>query len=210
MSRVRHEIAPRVWLDAAPALWFEEFRLLAVADIHWGYARSQRARGRLFPEWGDDRIGARLRELIAAYRPETMVWLGDALHTLEGRTVAEAFLTAASLPILVLRGNHDRNWTGVTGESHRAGPYLFHHGDRMLPMPVGVTEVIGHLHPALALSDGAGLSLKMPVLVQGPRRWIVPAFSPWAAGVDWKGNLAPDEKAWVVSPRRIFAWRRSG
>jgi len=210
MSRVRHEIAPRVWLDAAPALWFEEFRLLAVADIHWGYARSQRTRGRLFPEWGDDRIEVRLRELIDAYRPETMVWLGDALHTLDGREVAEAFLAGTSLPTIVLRGNHDRDWTGVTGNSHRAGPYLFHHGDRDMPLPEGAIEVIGHLHPALALSDGAGLSLKMPVLVQGPRRWIVPAFSPWASGVDWKGRLTSDDKAWVVSSRRIFPWRRSG
>lgn len=207
MPRVRHEIVPRVWLDAARALWFDEFHLLVVADLHWGYARSQRARGRLFPEWGDDRIAGRLRDLIEAYQPKTMIWLGDALHTLDGRAAAEAFLAESPVATVVLRGNHDRDWEGVTAESHRAGPYLFHHGDREIEAPPETVEVVGHLHPALTLSDGAGLSLKVPALIQGPSRWIVPAFSPWAAGVDWKGNLGPRDTAWIVSPRRIFAWR---
>ena len=208
-GRVRQEIVPRVWLDAERALWFEEYGALVVADLHWGYAESQRARGRLFPDWGDEQIAARLDALLAAYAPATMLWLGDALHARPGRPAAEAYLgkIAGQTEVIVLRGNHDRDWAAATTLSHRLGPYLFHHGDRPMEAPSDVVEIIGHLHPALSLGDGAGLSLKLPALIQGPRRWILPAFSPWAAGVNWWGNLGEGETGWLVSPKRILRWR---
>jgi len=50
-------------------------------------------------------------------------------------------------------------------------------------------HICGHEHPALLLSDGAGLKLKLPALVQDQfkarpevQHWILPAFSPWAGG----------------------------
>ena len=88
----RVEILPDVWLDARRAVWLSRPRLLVVADLHWGYAASHRAEGNLLPIWGDDEIAARLRALLADYRPAGMLWLGDSLHTLAGRAAAEAFL----------------------------------------------------------------------------------------------------------------------
>jgi metallophosphoesterase superfamily enzyme len=63
-SIARTEVCPGVWLDARLALWLAAERLLIIADLHWGYAASHRARGNLLPWWGDDDIEQRLRALL--------------------------------------------------------------------------------------------------------------------------------------------------
>jgi len=83
--------------------------------------------------------------------------------------------------------------------------FFFHHGDCALPVPPGCVEVIGHHHPALSWSDGAGTRLKIPALIASRRRLILPAFSPWAAGTPWNDRLEAEETLWAVAPSRIFA-----
>ena len=56
--------------------------------------------------------------------------------------------------------------------------------------PEGEHTVIGHLHPALGVTDHAGASHRMPVFVRGPKLTLMPAFSPLAAGVDIRETLA--------------------
>ena len=200
---VRTEIQPGVWLDSRLAVWFPLERLLVVADLHWGYAASHRARGNLLPWWGDEEIEARLSSLLEDYRPEEMIWLGDVVHAAEGAARAEAFLRGASVRITHLAGNHDRRWRSAGPATAQRGRYFFHHGDTSPPSPASSIEVIGHHHPAGAWSDRAGGSLKLPALVVGSRRLVLPAFSPWAAGTSWKPE--PGESLWAVSPTRIFA-----
>ena len=54
-------------------------------------------------------------------------------------------------------------------------------------------------------ADGAGTRLKLPALVASPRRLILPAFSPWAAGTTWNNDALPEEILWAIAPSRIFA-----
>lgn len=214
------EILPGVWLDSRLALWLARYRLLVVADLHWGYAASHQAQGNLLPAWGDDELARRLHGLIEDYRPVEMIWLGDSLHTLEGRAPAEQFLRSNTTPTTILAGNHDRRWkinlvgTGGNDEqpglatSCTRGDFFFHHGHLALPTPTDCMEITGHHHPALAWSDGAGGRLKLPALVASSRRLILPAFSPWAAGAAWNPLLAADETLFAVAPKRIFAVSR--
>jgi len=65
--------------------------------------------------------------------------------------------------------------------------------------------VIGHFHPAFSWYDGAGSRIKLPGLVHGRRKIILPAFSPWAAGTPWNSSLAEADQLWVIAPQRIFA-----
>ncbi len=202
----RTQIQPDLWLDARHALWLAMPRLLVVADLHWGYAATHRAQGNLLPDWGDPEIAARLDSLIADYQPREILWLGDSLHALAGRVAAEAWLHCAPVPVTILVGNHDRHWSAATAPSLSRENIFFHHGDRALALPPSATlEIIGHHHPAFSWSDGAGGRLKLPALIASPRRLILPAFSPWAAGVPWNDQLAPDETLWAVTPKRIFA-----
>ncbi len=202
------QLRPDLWLDARRALWLPSLRLLVVADLHWGYAETHRRRGNLLPLWGDDEIAARLRGLIDAYRPDEMLWLGDSLHAVAGRTSAERFLAAPDTPrVTIIAGNHDGRWERATvREATRAGCY-FHHGDGAPSVPDGHLEIVGHHHPAVTWNDGAGTRVKLPALVESPRRLILPAFSPWAAGTPWNERVQPDETLWAVAPHRIFRWR---
>ncbi len=209
-KRSRIEALPGVWVDARRALYLEALGALVVADIHWGYAQSHRAVGNLLPIWGDEAIEQSLRALLADYAPKEMIWVGDSVHTAEGRHAAENFLRdhAASVAITVLAGNHDRRWNRPQLKTLQRGNFFFHHGDDANVLsPEGAIEVIGHHHPAAGVRDGAGLRLKLPALVTSQKRMILPAFSPWAAGVDWRERLLPEEKLWLLAPSRIFAVR---
>jgi metallophosphoesterase superfamily enzyme len=203
---VHKEINPGWWLSSERALYLASERLLVVADIHWGYAQSHRQAGNLLPMWGDQQIASRLHRLISFYNPARMVWLGDSLHTPKAAGVAEAFLTSIHpLEVIVISGNHDRSWRRVDCRELQVGSLIFHHGDSLRECEPGLVEVIGHIHPVISLSDGAGLRLKVHTLVQGPRRLILPSFSEWSSGAAWNDKFGEDEKVWLISTRRIWA-----
>ncbi|MDX2187298.1 MAG: metallophosphoesterase [Opitutaceae bacterium] len=202
----RSEVLPGVWLDSRRAVFFASLRLLVVADIHWGYTLSHRAVGNLLPHWGDAEIAAQLRALLWDYRPAEMLWLGDSLHALPGRRAAEEFLSSLDSTVLVtvLAGNHDFRWNRAQRGSLERWPYFFHHGDAVHTVPTGAVEIVGHHHPAFRWSDSAGARIKLPALVVSPHRLILPAFSPWAAGVAWSERLREGETLWLIGRRRVF------
>ena len=203
-SPARCEIQPGMWLDARLALWLDAQRILVVADLHWGYATSHRAQGNLLPVWGDGEIAGRLTALLEDYQPAEMIWLGDSLHTLAGAHSAERFLAEASVCTTIVSGNHDARWARARNLEHvLRGSFFFHHGDRTLAVPEGSCEIVGHFHPAASWRDGAGTRLKLPALVASSGRLVLPAFSPWAAGVPWSASV-PGETVYAISSKRIF------
>jgi uncharacterized protein len=193
-------------LSAERSLYLQQERTLVVADIHWGYADSHRRAGNLLPLWGNAELSRRLARLISHYQPARMIWLGDSLHTPDAAPFAEDFLAVLSrnLEVIVLAGNHDRAWPRANVQEYLLGPCLFHHGDRPREVQPGFVEIIGHIHPALSWSDGAGLRLKVPALVEGPARLILPSLSDWSSGATWNGHLEPGERLWLISPRKIW------
>jgi len=201
----RAEVRRGCWIDSRLALWLEPERLLVLADLHWGYAASHRARGNLLPAWGDEQIAERIRTLVADYQPSEMIWLGDIVHAVEGAAAVEAFLADAPVPTTLLAGNHDRRWSGASARTLQRGNYFFHHGDQSVPVPAGCIEVVGHHHPAVGWWDGAGGRLKLPALVAREDRLVLPAFSPWAAGTAWPEATSERDRLWAIAPNRIFA-----
>lgn len=207
-SPVRAEIRPGIWLDSRLALWIGAQRLLVIADPHWGFAASHRARGNLLPWWGDDEIETQLDSLVTAYQPAEMLWLGDVVHAAAGSARAEAYLRASRVPVTLLAGNHDRCWPTARERSSRRENFFFHHGDGAPVIPAGALEIVGHHHPAVSWGDAAGSRLKLPALIASPTRLILPAFSPWAAGTPWNDRLGAEDTGWVIAPHRIFALPR--
>jgi metallophosphoesterase superfamily enzyme len=201
---VRTEVQPGLWLDSRLALWISAERLLVVVDLHWGYTTSHRARGNLLPVWGDDEIEGRLQSLLSDYAPAELLWLGDSVHAAEGGPRAEAFVRGCRKPVTRIAGNHDRRWAGAIERSASRGRFFLHHGDARMMVPAGQVEIVGHHHPAVEWSDGAGSRLKVPALVSSPHRLILPAFSPWAGGTAWNQHLTADETLWAIAPTRIF------
>lgn len=208
---VFEEGGDRVWLDSRLALFGEKDRWLALGDLHFGYEVSRRAAGGLFPLWGRRTLTERLDELLASYDPAALILNGDIVDSSAGgrREAVEWLEGLASRcgKLILVRGNHDRGAVVRQFEfvdHHRVGPFLFHHGH--LPAPVGegeIIEVIGHHHPAVRFADGAGLSMKLPALVQEKRRWILPAFSPWAGGTNFRSECER-AKTWACGRGRII------
>lgn len=200
-------IHPDVILDGRLAIFHERAGWLAVADLHFGYEVELRRAGALFPLWGMQRIETRLRELVDEYEPSRLILLGDIVHGKRAAAETRKFceLSGSLAPeVSWIAGNHDR---GPIERLVRLEPsisldgFFFHHGHLDLEPAEGQIEVRGHAHPAILLSDGAGLRLKLPAFVQEEEnRWILPAFSPWAGG----SAAAGKGRRWVCSPKRVF------
>lgn len=198
-------VADQILLDGRLALFHETERWLAVADLHFGYELSQRAAGALVPLWGMASISERLEQLLHEYAPRHLIVVGDLVHDRTARHEAAQLLRdlATHCEVTVVSGNHDRQLRGEIEmvESWQSERFHFHHGHCDSDSG-GRTQIIGHHHPAAVITDGAGLRLKCPVLVQQSTRWIMPAFSPWAAGTHWEADET--SRVWLCTPQRVF------
>ena len=198
-------VAENVLLDGRLVLFHKRQRWLAVADLHFGYELSQRAAGNLFPLWGMQTIEARLEELLHDYNPRRLIILGDLVHdsTAQREAVGLIKRLSARCKIMLIAGNHDRELGDAVElwESWQTKRFCFHHGHCTVE-PSDSIQIIGHHHPAATVRDGAGLRLKLPALVQQENCWIMPAFSPWAAGTEWPRDH--ENRIWLCSPQRIL------
>jgi len=205
-SQAQALIAKSVLLDSRLALFHEEERWLAIADLHFGFELSQRVAGRLVPFWGMESIETRLRQLLHDYHPATLILLGDLVHD---QTAAREFFSLVirlreQCDVVLLAGNHDAQIKRLNvdlRDSFVTDQFEFHHGDCARKQN-GRIQIIGHFHPAATLHDGAGLRLKFPALVQESHCWILPAFSPWAAGTEWSER--EPSHLWLCTPQRIL------
>ena len=200
----RVHVAEDVILDGRLALFHQTERWLAVADLHFGYELSHRAAGNLFPWWGMRSLEERLIDLLHEYKPADLVLLGDLVHNRNGEIELEDLIKRlrAFCQVHLIAGNHDRKLRRTElVESWQSGQFWFHHGHCELKN-AAVTQVVGHHHPAAVVRDGAGFRLKLPAFVQREKCWIMPAFSPWAAGVEWPQDESV--RIWLCSPQRVL------
>lgn len=198
-------------------------RWMAVSDLHFGFELNRvRNHGALLPQWGMAATEKRLMDLIQHYKPRTLVLNGDIMDG--GGSIWETMrmidrVRDCVAELILVEGNHDRPALKRDGGFlpwHRIGDFVFHHGHKMtkalreLDMSHAPVHICGHEHPALHLSDGAGLKLKLPALVQDRfqalpdlQHWILPAFSPWAGGAKYE---SPNERlaTWGCGNARIL------
>lgn len=205
LSPYQAEVAPEVLLDGRLALFHQRQRWLAVADLHFGYEISQRAAGRLIPMWGMSTVEERLCALLADYAPRQLVIVGDVVHDRAAADEARTLIgrLAERCEVIVLAGNHDRSIARLLElrAAWRVDGFVFHHGHCAVA-DEDVIQIIGHHHPTGSVGDGAGLRLKLPAFVQEKTCWILPAFSPWAAGAAWRATI--ESRMWLCTPQRIL------
>jgi putative SbcD/Mre11-related phosphoesterase len=167
---------------------------LVVADLHVGRSEASEVE---FPLGERRDLLERLRALLAASDPETVVFAGDVLHrfgTVSERSretveqLAEACRDAGCRPVFV-RGNHDTALDAVRGDVRDA--YVAG-GDPRIVVCHGHEEpsvdadayVIGHDHPAIEIEgQRRPCFLNAPAAYRDADVLMVPAFSRLAAGV---------------------------
>lgn len=198
MDRSRLEILPKVWLDHRRAIYLEEHSALAVADLHLGYAWAHRYHGQMLPLGPGDRLLERLSDLCAYYKPRQFIVLGDIVHQavpvtaiLDDLRALISGLAQTCEPKLIL-GNHDRKLRSLVRDekieffsSIQLGRYLLLHGNESPPRRINDLILMGHEHPAIHLGDGIK-GAKFPCFLLGDSVLILPAFSLWAAGADFR------------------------
>lgn len=198
------EIRTGLWMLPARFGFLERSRALLVADAHLGFAHTLRRRGALVPAL-DLGLPEAIAGAVRRCEARRVIFLGDVVEaprpSAEERAHVEAAFSAPGVPVTVVLGNHDRgfleDFPGVDAVADAVvDGFHLHHGDRAPPPGEG-PFVIGHFHPAIRVTDGAGVSHLVPAAVGGERGVCLPAASPFSRGL-------------AVSPRRappaLLAW----
>lgn len=174
-----------VLLPERAAYWAAQ-ETLFVADFHLGKAASFRRAGIPLPAGTTSENVERLGRAVDRTQARRVVFLGDFLHSAEGRAAAtlERFAAwrsaRASLELVVVRGNHDRKAGDPPGEWGIAcaeeggtlGPFVLRHEPGASRAGYALA---GHIHPAVRLS-GDGEALRLPCFWFARRCGVLPAF----------------------------------
>ena len=148
MSSSKLHVGPNLYFDSRRAAWFPHEQVLAVADLHLGYAWAHRLSGQLMPIPPPNDTLTRLADLQRDYKPREIVLLGDIVHRalalpVLAEEVRELFDTlSARSQLRFLAGNHDRNLKAVFKQwalpievlsARTVGIHLLVHGDTPPP-----------------------------------------------------------------------------
>ncbi len=172
-------------LPAKAAFW-QEKKMLIVADPHFGKAQLFRERGVPVPQGTTATDLQRLTRLLADLEPETLLFLGDLIHGPVNNPVRFERLIAAwrrrhaAVGLLLVSGNHDRqvgeplpfefDWVG---KARHEAPFVFTHQPRDT---AGGYNLAGHLHPAVVMTGRGGLKATLSCFCFGPDQGLLPAF----------------------------------
>jgi DNA ligase-associated metallophosphoesterase len=196
------------------AAYLPELRTLLVADAHIGKAVSFRRLGVPVPGGTTTATLQRLSACIAASGARCIVFLGDLLHSAQGRADATFAAVAAwrgqhaDLQLTLVRGNHDGHagdpppawqFDCVDGPLHLGGLALTHHPE-VLP---GAYVLCGHVHPAAVVSGRGHDHLRLPCFHFGAAVGVLPAFGAFT-GMHVLPR-APGDRVFVVAGDAVRA-----
>jgi DNA ligase-associated metallophosphoesterase len=177
----------RLVLLAERAAYWPAGATLFVADFHLGKAASFRAAGIPLPSGTTSENVERLGRAIDRTEARRVVFLGDFLHSAEGRAARtfERFAawreTRRSVALTLVRGNHDRKAGDPPAEWNldcmdagaSLGPFVLNHEPG--PSRSGYA-LAGHIHPAVRLSGEGDETLRLPCFWFAKRHGVLPAF----------------------------------
>ena len=169
--------------------------MLFVADFHLGKAASFRSAGIPLPSGTTSDDVERLGRAIDRTRAKRVVFLGDFLHSAEGRAprTLQRFGAwrdeRARIELTLVRGNHDRKagdppeaWNMRCVEAgDRLGPFVLNHEPRASRAGYALA---GHIHPAVRLSACGEESLRLPCFWFGARCGVLPAFGAFTGSAE--------------------------
>ncbi|WP_331232651.1 metallophosphoesterase [Natronorarus salvus] len=188
-------------------------RALVIADYHAGYEAALRyERGVEVPSRAESRR-RRTLDLLAGTDADRLVVLGDLMHSIGGpggaeRGELEVLFESVSVPITVVKGNHDGEIETVIedarehaavgsvgridvsdGDGVRLGDVGFAHGHSWPSTELLESEVlcIGHEHPHVRLVDEVGGRRIEPAWLRGDLR-----YEPFAERIDLERWRDPD------------------
>ena len=165
------------------ALYRPSKKQLILSDLHLGKAAHFRKQGIPLPTNGHVEDLERLGHLIRAWKPKSVLLLGDLFHSNYNREWLwfESFLREhPTVEFTLVIGNHDvlppnkyelPNMTRISRLEERY--FIFSHAPLDEPEKM---NICGHVHPGLEIAGSARQSFKLPCFYSGSRHFIMPAF----------------------------------
>lgn len=190
------------------AVWWEQEKMLVVADLHFEKGSSFAARGIALPPYDTRATLRRLQVLVTKLKPQRLIALGDSFHDRAAETRMDEADAAALIALtrvtdwIWITGNHDpvppRRFGSAVHEELSVGPLIFRHEPQVAP---ATGEIAGHLHPVAAVRV-RGRRLRRRCVMSDGTRAIMPAFGAYAGGLN-----VLDEAYHELMPRSGFhAW----
>ena len=183
-----------VLLPERAAFWPSR-KALFVADFHLGKAASFRRAGIPMPGGTTSENVQRLDRAIERTGASEVVFLGDFLHSAEGRAprTLEKFAawraSRAKVALTIVRGNHDRKagdppeaWGARcidAGES--LGPFVLNHEPGASRAGYALA---GHIHPAVRLTAAGEKPVRLPCFWFAARYGVLPAFGAFTGNAE--------------------------
>jgi uncharacterized protein len=175
------------WLSPERVLFWEEEKTLIVSDLHFGKTGHFRKSGIAVPQSVYQQDLQRLFHQISFFTPSSILIVGDFFHSIENKEM-NFFLKwrndLSSLPILLVKGNHDilqKEWYSNAGvevvDQFVSSSFLFIHDDTAVERPENVFTFSGHLHPGCIIRGAGKQSLRFPCFYFTEQQGILPAFS---------------------------------
>jgi len=177
------------------AVYWPSRNALFVADFHLGKAASFRHAGIALPPGTTTENVERLDRAIARTGAGEVVFLGDFLHSKEGRAerTFERFAawraSRADVALTIVRGNHDRKagdppeaWSVRCIEAGESlGPFVLNHEPGASR---GGYALAGHIHPAVRLTAAGEKPVRLPCFWFGARFGVLPAFGAFTGNAE--------------------------
>lgn len=166
-----------------------------VADVHLGKTGHFRKAGIAVPRDLEQNDLAVLSDLVAEFKPERIIFLGDLFHSDMNADWEWFAMWRQQFPkvtIDLVRGNHDiiadKYYDQLNIALHKqmiVGPFL------MLHHPLTETDLqlitqyafCGHIHPGINLTGKGRQSITLPCFAFGSRQAILPSFGKFTGRV---------------------------
>lgn len=195
------------------AVYWPAKKALFVADFHLGKAASFRKLGIPLPTGTTGENVARLDRAIEATGAREVVFLGDFLHSAEGRaprtfaTFAEWRAQRKSVALTIVRGNHDKKAGDPPGEwgarcieaGEALGPFILNHEPGASRSGYALA---GHIHPAVRLSAAGEASLRLPCFWFGSRYGVLPAFGAFTGNAEVRPRRG--DQVFVIAEQEVL------
>jgi len=212
-------------LSAERTLFWEDKRILIVADLHAGKTGHFRKSGINIPQsvYKDDLH--RLLAQVLFFKAEKLVIVGDLTHSIANREL-DLFRKwrkdFSALEVHLAKGNHDildNTWYEEADITVHNDPliidrFAFIHDitdSEEMPATAGAPGVqfifSGHVHPIICIRGKGRQSLAFPCFYFNSQYCIMPAFSRFTGG--YKIDPEKGDKVFAIAEREIIPLHKS-
>lgn len=169
-------------LHPTGATYWQEQDVVLLADVHLGKSAHFRKHGMAVPSQADDKEYDKLNEVITAFNPSRLWFLGDLFHSYVNAEwhFFEQWVRMQSIELALIMGNHDvisRDRFEALGiktyEVLQMGSvFLTHHPESLNDN----FNIAGHIHPSIKLQGSGKQRMKLPCFFTSQTGMILPAF----------------------------------